>query len=172
MTTSDDVITAARRIANVATYGFFTTAADGIQTRMVQHLEVTDDCGITFSTGPATRKAVSVRADSSVSYAVYDPETRAAASINGVAHLDTDLGRRLALWDDSLAPFFPEGPDGDGFVLVTIVATQVEVWSMPDELAPPPFGLSSATSHRVNDSWSEATGTHPAGRAGDRTGDG
>lgn len=161
MTTSNDAITAARRIANAATYGFFTTAADGIQTRLVQHLEVTDDCGITFSTGPTTRKAASVRVNSSVSYAVYDPETLAAATIYGATHLDTDLGRRMALWDDSLAPFFPEGPDADGFVLVTIVPTRIEVWSLPDELAPPPFGLSSATTRRANDSWSEVTGTHP-----------
>lgn len=158
-------MTAARRIAHAADYGFFTTAAPGIQTRLVQHLEITEGCSVTFSTGPSTRKAASVRAQSAVSYAVYDNDSRAAATIYGDAHLDDDLERRRGLWVDSLAPFFPGGPTSDGFVLVTIEAKRIEVWSIPDGLAPEPLGLSSAATERTGEAWSEMTGTHPAARA-------
>lgn len=155
------IIEAARRITLATPYGFLTTTGDQIQTRLVQHLDIADDCRITFSTGPGTRKAESIRQQPSVSYAVYDPDTQAAAAIYGNARFDDDIDRRQALWTDDLAPFFPDGPTADGFVLVTIDPSRVEVWSVPDELAPAPFGLSSIVIEQTSGGWTEATGTHP-----------
>lgn len=162
MTTPAEVVTAARRITLAANYGFFTTTAGGIQTRLVQHLDVSDGCRITFGTGPHTRKAASVGADPKVSYAAYDPETGAAATIYGDARLVDDLDRRTELWVDSLAPFFPDGPASGGFVLVTIDPRRIEVWSMPDGLAPAPFGLSSCSTEQTGGTWLDVVGTHPA----------
>ena len=108
-------VAAARRIATAAAYGFVTTTPGGLQTRLVQLLEITDDCRITFSTGPTTRKAASIRADPSVCYSAFDQETLASAAVYGTARLDEDLDRRQDLWDESLAPFFPDGPASDGF---------------------------------------------------------
>lgn len=161
MTTSDDLVAAAVRIATAATYGFLTTSTDQLETRVVQHLEVTNDATITFSTGPRTRKHESIQTNPNVSYGVFDAGTAAAATIYGHARIDHDPDRRQMLWVDDLAPFFPGGPGDDGFVLVTIEAERIEVWSIPDEMSPSPFGLSSMITRARGGRWDEPTGTHP-----------
>lgn len=162
MTTPAEVLNAARRIALAARHGFLTTVADGIETRLVQHLEVAQDCQITFSTGPETRKAASIRLDPVVSYAMHDRETRAAATLYGSARLVDDLERRQELWIDELGRFFPNGPSSDDFVLVTIQPERIEVWSVEDELAPKPFGLNSVAISLCDGLWQQPTGTYPS----------
>ena len=155
--------TAARRILAAGPWGFVTTTESPVRTRVVQHLEVSDELTITFSTGPDTRKAQSIRRDPNVIYSALDSATGSAVAIHGTATLIDDLHERQKLWIDDLAPFFPNGPTDDGFVLVRIVPNRVEVWSLEDGLTPPPFGLSSMFTDRTEpgDSWTDPTGTHP-----------
>ena len=160
---SSELHAAARRILAAGPWGFLTTEDPPVRTRVVQHLEVTDDLTITFSTGPHTRKAESIRRKPAVIYAALDPVTGGAVSVHGQATLDDDPTERQRLWIDDLAPFFPAGPTGDGFVLVRIVPLRIEVWSVVDDMSPPPFGLSSLATGRSDpdDAWSGPTGTHP-----------
>ena len=160
---TEAVLAAGRRIAAVNRYGFLATsdARGGPSVRMVQHLEVSDNLDVAFSTSPTTRKAAELRASPDVAYSIADESGGAAVTIYGPVTLGHDSERRRALWLDELELFFPGGPDSDDFLIVEIAAARVEVWSFADGIHPPPFGLNSASILRTAVGWTTPTGTHP-----------
>lgn len=162
-----EVIVAARRVLATVSYGFLTTVGqNGPSVRMVQHLSVDEDLRVVFGTGRHTRKAGELRADATAVYAVADLATGAAACVYGSGTIDDNLGRRRAAWVPELAPFFPNGPEGPEFVLVTFTPDRVEVWSARDRVHPDPFGLNSAVVVRSGGGWTGPTATHPVTQEG------
>lgn len=145
----------ALRIVRDAPYGFVVTAeTDGPPSgRAVQHLEVTEDLTVTFSTSPRSRKAVRIAATGAATYLVEDRDCFAYVSLSGPARLSGDLDERRRLWDEGLRAFFPDGPDGPDFVLAEVAAQRIELWSIADEVHPDPYGLVPATLVRDGGGW-------------------
>lgn len=162
-----EIVSVARRVLTAVPYGFLTTSGRaGPSVRMVQHLSIDQDLRVVFGTGRRTRKARELRADATAVYAAGDPATGAAACLYGSANIDDDLSHRRAAWVPELAPFFPAGPDGPEFVLVSLNPSRLEVWSAADRVHPEPFGLSSAVVLRSENGWRGPTATHPPNQDG------
>jgi general stress protein 26 len=153
--TGDELVEVALRLLREAPYGFLVTAeSDGPPSgRLVQHLEVTADLAVTFSTSPRSRKAVRIARWGSATYLVEDLGHLAYAALAGPARLIEDLDERRRLWHEGLRAFFPDGPAGDDFVLVTLAAERVELWSLGDGVHPEPYGLIPASAVRTGEGW-------------------
>jgi general stress protein 26 len=157
MDTSETLLDVARRLLAAAPCGFFVTAEpQGPPSgRLVQHLEVTDDLTVTFSTSPTTRKAERAAATGTATYLVEDRDCLAYVSLSGQARLDDDLELRRRLWYEGLRDFFPEGPEGSDFVLVVLSTDRVELVSIADKIHPDPYGLVPAVLVRDHDAWQQ-----------------
>ena len=165
-----DVLTAARRILKTVDFGFFVTQGETQPSvRMVARLHIDGDLRMTFATSAQTRKARELRSNPRASYSVADivpgdSTTGAAVCLYGTATIDEDLDHRRSAWRPGLARWFPDGPEGFGFILVTLVPDRIERWSAQDGIMP---GLASAVLTRSAGGWSRPTTTLP-NRTGDR----
>ncbi len=153
--TADELVSVALRIVREAPYGFVVTAEpEGAPSgRVVQHLEVSDELAVSFSTSPKSRKAARVAASGMATYLVENRDRFAYVSLSGPARLSDDLEERRRLWDEGLRAFFPDGPDGPDFILVELTAQRIELWSFADEVHPDPYGLVPATLVRDGGGW-------------------
>lgn len=153
MTDEVGLVEVALRIAQAAPYGFVVTdePAGPPSGRLVQHLEVTDDLVLTFSTSPTSRKAARISSSGRATYLIEDRQSFAYLSLSGTAHLVSDIGERNRLWEEGLRAFFPHGPEGDEFVLVRLRADRLELWSIADGVHPEPYGLLAASLERSGD---------------------
>lgn len=136
-----------------APYGFLITSGTPPSARLVQHLLVDDDAAVWIGTSPRSRKVRSVVADGVATYAVEDRERFAYVSVAGPADIIDGVEARIRLWEEGLRPFFPDGPEGDDFVLVRVAPDAVEVMSFADRVHPDPFGLVPARAERRKDVW-------------------
>ena len=161
-----DVLTAARRILKTVEFGFFVTQGETRPSvRMVGTLHIDGDLRITFATSAQTRKARELRSNQTAIYSVADivpgdSTTGAAVCLYGTATIDEDLSRRRSAWSAGLARWFPDGPEGSGFILVTLTPERIEVWSVQDGIVPTP-GPASAVLMRSAGGWSRPTSTLP-----------
>ena len=78
------------------------------------------------------------------------------ASLSGTVEVVTDLGARKRLWRDDWTRYFPDGPT-EGYVLLKVTPTRIEVLDFAHEVAPPPFGAVPAALERSADTWRMAT---------------
>lgn len=135
-------------------YGFLTTVHDGRPcSRLVQHLSVEDDATLWIGTSPVSRKAGQLAANPEVLYAVEDRGDLAYVVVYGAARLVDDLDERRRLWDPGAIAFFPDGPEGDDFVLIRLVPRRIELMSFADRIHPEPYGLKEAVLERRDDGW-------------------
>ena len=136
-------------------YGFLISPGSPPTARLVQHLFVSDDAAVWIGTSPRSRKAQSIAADGTATYAVEDRTRFAYVSVSGPAVGVDDLEARCSLWEEGLRAFFPEGPDGDDFTLIQLVPDNVEVMSFADGVHPDPYGLVPAIAERRDDTWQQ-----------------
>jgi len=159
-----DVLTAARRILKTVEFGFLVTEGETrASVRMVGALHIDGDLRITFASAARTRKARELRSNQTAIYSVADivpgdSTIGAAVCLYGTATIDEDLSHRRAAWSPGLARWFPDGPDGSGFILVGLVPDRIEVWSVQDGIVPEP-GPASAVLTRSASGWSRPTTT-------------
>lgn len=128
--------------------GFLTTGGGSRSTRLVQHLLVEDDATVWVSTSPRTRKAEEIRTTADAVYAVEDRTTAAYAVLYAECRLVDDPDRRTALWLGAHAPYFPQGPLGDDFVLIRLRPYRIELMDFARAIHPAPFGLHAAALER------------------------
>lgn len=143
--------TVAQRILDAHRTGFLTTVSSGPRTRMVEHR--LDDTGIVIATSPRSRKYTDIRADPQVSYAVEDRDAGAYVALYGTAEIVDDLAARRARWSERARPYFPQGPEGDDYVLIRLVPDRIEMWSLADSIVPEPHGLVPAVLVRTGGQW-------------------
>ncbi len=140
-----DVMEVALRTLRSHAYGFLATAAgSGPGLRLVQHLKVDDDATVWIGTSPRSRKAREIASAPRVAYAVEDRTNFAYATVLAAAVVVTEIHLRRSLWEPGLSAFFPDGPDGDDFVLLRLASVEVEVMSFADGVHPHPYGLKAA----------------------------
>ncbi len=153
---ADAVVALAHAVLRASPYGFLaTTGPDAApRVRLVQHLAVDDDLRVWVGTSPRSRKAADVAARAeAVAYACEDRDAFAYVSLRGEARLVEDLDERVARWTPGLETFFPGGPRGDDFVLVSLAVDRVELMSFAAGVHPDPYGLVPAVAVRSGDGW-------------------
>ncbi|MEU7136266.1 pyridoxamine 5'-phosphate oxidase family protein [Streptomyces sp. NPDC046261] len=148
------LFTAALRLARANPNGFLTTH-DGLRphTRLVEHVGVDDDGSVWIGTSPRSRKAAHVAERPQVTYAIEDRAAGAYVVLCGQAHVEDGLHERLTHWKDAFAAFFPEGPDGDDYVVLRLRPERIELMDFSHRIHPAPFGLVPAVIERRAGQW-------------------
>lgn len=118
-----------------------TTDGADVSTRQVQPLDVADDLTVLVGTSPRSR--------TTAASAIEDFADFAYASVACAADIVDDLDQRRSCRTDEIAPFFPDGPEGDEFELMDFTAG----------ITPDPYGLVPAAIERNGTDW--ATAPHP-----------
>jgi len=135
-------------------FGFLSTLdRDQPHTRLVQNLATDDDGTTWIGTSPRSRKVAEVRDRPEVTYAAADHEAVACVTLQARARVIDDVRRRVALWRDELGAFFPDGPEGDDFVLLAMRPHRIEQMNFARQVHPTPFGLVPAVIVRDGDGW-------------------
>jgi general stress protein 26 len=132
-----------------------TPAVDGsVSVRQVQPFLDDDALDLWVGTSPRSRKVAEIESSGRATVALDDPAAAAAASLRCTATVVDDLDVRLARWDEATGrAFFPDGPDGDDFVLIHLVPTRIELIDFANEITPEPYGLVPAVIELVDGSW-------------------
>ena len=130
------------RMLRANPYGFLITATgEGPHSRLVQHLCVDDDATIWVGTSPRSRKVADIAVSPLVCYSAEDWAAFAYLTIAANAAVVEDASQCRAKWDSGLAPFFPGGPEGDGFVLLRLAPARIELMNFARHAHPDPYGL-------------------------------
>ncbi|GHC32330.1 pyridoxamine 5'-phosphate oxidase family protein [Streptomyces cinnamoneus] len=164
---AESLFAAALRLARANPYGFLTTY-DGLRphTRLVEHLGVGEDGSLHIGTSPRSRKAADVARQPRVTYAVEDRGAAAYAVLEAEAHVEDGLQERLAHWKDDFRAFFPDGPEGDDYVVLRLCPDRIELMDFTHQVHPAPFGLVPAVIERDAAGWRRVPAARRAGPPG------
>lgn len=160
-----DVVALALDLLRTAPYGFLVThpvSAGAPHARLVQHVDVTDEMVLRVGTSPRSRKVDELVVSPRAAYAVEERSRFAAVVAEGTAQVLDEVELRRAVWDPGFVAFFPDGPEGDDFVVVELRADRLKLLDFSLGLAPPPYGLVPAVAVRSADGW---TSEDPARRS-------
>jgi general stress protein 26 len=137
-------------------YGFLISVGEGERphARLVAHAGVDDDLSIWIGTSPLTRKVSEVRRSGWATYAVEDRASFASVALSGAATVESDVGERKIRWTEEFRPFFPDGPDGDDFVLIHLAPQEIELIDFAHGIHPDPYGLVSQRYVDTPEGWS------------------
>ena len=138
-----------------AGYGFLTTVdGDGRPaSRLVQPLDVDGDGALRVGTSPRSRKAHHVAAQPVATYACEDRDGYGYVAVRGPVVIRRDEELRRSVWREELELFFPEGPDGDDFVVLQLDPERIEVVHFVEGVHPEPHGLVPAVLERDGGAW-------------------
>ncbi len=152
-----ELIALATELLRTNPYGFLVTdGTGGPHARLVQHLAVEDDLTIWVGTSPRSRKAQEIGSGGRAAFAVEDRSAFAYVSLTGPARVVADEDERAARWVAGLETFFPEGPQGDDFVLIALRPERVELMDFAAGVHPDPYGLVPAVLVRDGTGWRSA----------------
>ncbi len=151
----DDIVAGALDILRSAPYVVVCSVGDDgeVHARQVLLLSITDDLGMWFGTSPQSRKVADLERTGRATVIAESFEEHAYTALTASAAIVTDTDERVRRWVDMLAPYFPDGPTGDDFVLVRLDADRIEVMSLAAGIHPEPFGLVAAVAVRTDEGW-------------------
>lgn len=123
------VLTTARAIMVGARCATFTTLDDqgAPLSRIVDPFPPEDELTIWIGTNARTRKVAQIARDGRVTLTYFEPKAQHYVTIVGAATLVRDLAARTKRWKDDWKAFYPDGPGGDGYVLIRVEPVRVEV---------------------------------------------
>ena len=153
--TPEQVIEAARGTTDGLEYCVLITQGESgwASARVMQHYGPEADLTIWFGTSPKTRKAREVTKDNRVAVAFQNDKEEAGATFLGTAHLIDDLDLRRKYWRQGWEAFWPEGPEGDDYVLIRFTPSRIEVFNARRGVAPQPIGLKAGAVVREGERW-------------------
>ena len=136
-------------------YGFLVSAGNGGRphARLVAHSGVDRDLSIWIGTSPASRKVTEIERAGQATYAVEDRASFASLAMSGIATIESEVEVRVARWNEDFRPFFPDGPEGNDFVLIHLVPDEIELIDFANGVHPDPYGLVSQRYIDTTDGW-------------------
>jgi general stress protein 26 len=154
-----ELVSIARTVLEDSDYGFLiTSSSTGPDARLVKHLSVSAEFDVWIGTSAYSRKARQAAHRVPASFAVESRRHYAYVVLKGAVDLVTDVAERVARWQDSLAMFFPGGPESDEFALLRCTTARVELMSFGHKVHPAPLGLVPAVLERSDSGWTEVSG--------------
>lgn len=126
-----------------------------IDARVLQPFPPGPDLDVWLGTSRRSRKAAQLRADSRATLAYEDDGKGAAVVLVGRVQIVDALEERRRRFMPSWWAFYPDGPEGDDYVLLHFVPDRVEVWDVSRRVTPEPFGMRAARVVRRNGTWEE-----------------
>ncbi len=154
-TESGRVLEAARETMSAARYCFLVTLdeAGQPQARLMDPFEPGTDLTVWLATNPKTRKVDQIRRDPRVTLAYSDAQGHGYVALIGRARLVEDLSERRRRWKPDWTPFYPDGPEGEDYVLIEVTPSRIEVMSMSQNVADDPLGWKPAILRKSNGRW-------------------
>ncbi len=150
--TPERILFAAGKIMRSQKYCFLNTAADGqVYSRVLQPVYPNSDFVVHFGTSPLSRKVAQIQKNPRGTITYLDSKNGAGATLAGKFEIITALELRKKYFVASWWAFFPAGPEGDDFVIVSFTAERIEIWDASRGLTPEPFGLKSAMAVKAAD---------------------
>ena len=120
---------------------------------------VESDFTVWIGTNPKLRKVQEVMADPAVTLAFGSEKDQANLVLKGRATIVDDLALRRKHWLGHWRLFFPNGPQGDDYVLLKFEPQRMEILSFKKAVIPEPFGLSAVQLDRTaSGQWVAASG--------------
>jgi general stress protein 26 len=141
--TVEKTLDAARAVIEAAGFCFLVTSGGSgqLHARLMQPFGPEADFTIWFGAHPESRKVREIRENAAALLAYSHAEAGAYVTLHGRAEILADLDLRKTHWRESFFDFWPEGPEGEGYVVIRFHPTQMEVMHIEGGIAPDPFGL-------------------------------
>lgn len=132
-----------------------TVTATGQPTaRMMLPFDAEDDLTVWLAASPNSRKVAEIRANDRVALAYdYGQQEGAYVTLLGTAAIVNVLEVRRRYWRRRFVKFWPDGPEGDDYVLIRFTPTRLEMMNDTQGITPDPYGLKAAALVRDGDGW-------------------
>jgi general stress protein 26 len=129
--TRAQVIAAAKDVMQTARYSTFVTIGDNgqPQARIVDPFVPEADLIIWIGTNSLTRKVAEVRRDPRVTLLYFNAVASEYVTVIGTATLVTDSAEKARHWKEDWATFYKDGPRDDGYLLIRVRPSRLEVLS-------------------------------------------
>ncbi len=121
--------------------------------RLMQPFPPEDDLTIWLGAESGSGKIEEIQHHSLVTLAYQDPSENAYVSLMGQASIITSLQLRRKYWDESFRAFWPNGPDGQDYLLIRVSPYKIEVLNLERNITPEPYGLSAAELVKEGAEW-------------------
>lgn len=153
--TADWLLEVTVAILKAAEYCFLITSAGSgpARARLMMPFDPEEDLTIWMAASPASRKVRELQAASSATLGYPLPQDGAYAALLGTATIEDDLKLRQRYWRRRFIQFWPDGPEGDDYVLIRFVPSCIELMNFAEGVVPEPYGLRAAILTRDGDSW-------------------
>lgn len=125
------VMAAARDVMETARYSTLITIGEGgqPQARIVDPFVPDSDFAIWIGTNPLTRKVTEIKRDARVTLLYFNPAAAEYVTVLGTATLVTDSAEKALHWKPEWTAYYQDGPSGDGYLLLRVQPTRLEVVS-------------------------------------------
>jgi general stress protein 26 len=104
-------------------------------------LSTEEDLSVWFGASPNSRKVHEIEQNQLVTLTYHYAAEKAYVSIQGRATLHVDIPLRKQYWRESWFAFWPQGPEGDDYILIQVSPYQIDVMNFEQGVTPEPFGL-------------------------------
>lgn len=108
------------------------------QARAMDPFPPEEDFTVWMGTRRDTRKVSQLEEDPTATLYYFDPGGPSYVTLIGRIRLVDDLAERRRRWKEEWAPYYPEGPEGDAYLLLEFLPSRLEIVSYPHEIASAP----------------------------------
>ena len=131
-----------------------TSGQEGSPTaRLVEPLAELNDFIFFIGTHPASRKVRQISESKAVTLAFSNADEDANLVVYGTASISDAPEIKQQYWKSTWRLFFPEGPEGDDYVVIRVQAEKMEILNFQRNVIPEPFGLQSVVLERTSPGW-------------------
>ncbi len=108
----------------------------GANARAMQPFQPEEDLTIWFAASPRSRKVREIGVDDRVTVTYENDAQGAYVTLLGRAQIVNDLALRKRYWRRRFVNFWPDGPEGEDYLLIKFVPHRVELMSTEHEIMP------------------------------------
>lgn len=125
----DAIVAAARSVITQARYASFATidAAGQPQVRVVDPFAPDADFTIWIATNAQSRKVTQATQNAKVTLLYFDSAAKNEVTLLGRASVVTDRAEKARHWKEDWAAFYSNKNLGDDYVLIRVIAEQIEI---------------------------------------------
>jgi general stress protein 26 len=155
MLTAERMLSVARSTIEAAEICFLITLKEHqpAQARLMMPFGPEDDWTIWMGASPKSRKVRELYADARATLGYPLAQEGAYVTLLGTATIEDDRSLRKRYWRRRFIQYWPEGHDGDDYVLIKFVPSRIELMNFSQEVVPEPHGLQAAILLREGESW-------------------